>query len=252
MNVKRKIYNLFNLSLLLILIITTTGCDDRSDVANQLFDAPLISLRPQLQTDLDSSVKTITDSVKLSNPSLAYYPFWIDVNGNQTGNGNLQLLTFKNSVGNGFLMFNNDTILSGGAIPLVGNSTLVRYYPNLQGNTKTTFIVTNRIKESDSAFLNLVAFNNLPPVANLKVNFLGQADPYEYELDASGSYDVDANFGGQITQYDFIVNGAAAIQTITPTIKYIFPAPGNYIIQLKVQDNDGAFSQVVQNQITVN
>jgi hypothetical protein len=236
--------------IIIIFAVNTTGCDDRSSVASGFIDPPTISLRPQLQTSLDSSVKTLNDSVKLSNPNFAYYPFWIDANENQSGN--IQLLTFKNNTGNGFLMFNADTILSGGAIPLIGNSTLVRYYPTAQGNSKTTFIITNRINQSDSAFLNLVVFNNLPPVAVLNVSYLGQADPYEYEFDGSGSYDADASFGGMITQYDFIINGVAAIQTVTPVVKYIFPGPGSYIIQLKVQDNDGAFSPVVQSQLTVN
>lgn len=117
----------------------------------------------------------------------------------------------------------------------------------------------NKIKE---AILDLNVFDNLKPTASLHIVVKPVEKPaensrvlpmseggYSCYLDASGSYDQDNKFGGEIVKYHFTINGKD-IYTNDGEIKYSI-SRGTHTITVSVQDNDGAWSSPTTRTITV-
>lgn len=232
----------------IIILIGCIACDDRSDALNDLNDPPTISLQPEMGGE---ETKNMEDSVKFSKPEFAFSPFFITT---YDPNQNIRSVTYRALIGRGSIYFKNelmkDTIAMPTSIESAVTKVLVKFVPQQVGITNVLFIVEDRVGRKDSAHLKITAFNNLEPVAMLNVNSLEIVDPYEYSFDASASFDQDAKFGGIITRYLFTIN-SEKIETIQPSIKYIFPAPGTYTVRLRVRDNDDALSSEVTKQITV-
>ena len=121
-----------------------------------------------------------------------------------------------------------------------GNHT-VNYTPNTI--TGTSLIVLEAKDEFDkiaSKKIEIVTFDNLPPQAYMKVVAPIVALDKEYILDASGSFDRDAKFGGTIISYTFTINGKS-FETVdgSPTASWIFGDKEKYNISVTVKDSDG-------------
>ena len=125
-------------------------------------------------------------------------------------------------------------------------------FPTATGYPHLILTATDKYGLSSKAQLMLTVFKNIPPIANLKTQNTAILDPREYLLDATGSYDGDAKFGGKLCNYQFNVSPSYKVTTTSPTIDYIFPAPGNYLLSLRVQDNDSAWSPSATLYLTVN
>ena len=121
-----------------------------------------------------------------------------------------------------------------------GNHTL-NYTPNTI--TGTSLIVLEAKDEFDkiaSKKIEIVTFENLAPEAHIKVVTPNVPADKEYILDASGSFDRDAKFGGTIVSYTFSMNGKS-FETVdgSPTASWIFGNKGKYNIGVRVKDSDG-------------
>jgi len=121
-----------------------------------------------------------------------------------------------------------------------GNHTL-NYTPNTV--TGTSLIVLEAKDEFDkiaSKKIEIVTFDNLAPEAYMKVVTPSVSTDKEYILDASGSFDRDAKFGGTIVSYAFTINGKS-FETVdgSPTASWIFGNKGKYTISVSVKDSDG-------------
>src|SRR5690606_22756693 len=119
------------------------------------------------------------------------------------------------------------------------------------------FIGEDLYGNKGEAEVKLTVFDNLPPVAKLKIQNAGNLIPKERIIDASASYDKDAKYGGYITHYKYLFSSSVnqlqdSIVTVHPSVRYIFPKSGIYTVQIEVVDNNGASSQTVLETITVN
>lgn len=214
-------------AILLVALLFFCSCDTRKD-----FNAGL-NLMPQIQIRKDDSnfnpqgsyQQILTDSLKLSQ-SLYYFDYWL-----QTNETPPSVSVTVNITGTGF--FQNPV-----------EPGMVRYVfcPNTVGFQSVNFKVVDAYGLTAASCLNLTTFFNLPPVAKLTYLNTSVLDPLQYKLDASGSYDKDAKYGGAIINYQFSIS--PNYQVITPynSISYIFPSPGNYQITLRVEDNDNEWS----------
>jgi len=104
-----------------------------------------------------------------------------------------------------------------------------------------TFLTKDSYEKEGKAVANLTLFKNLRPVADVYVDKVGINDPYEWAIIASGSYDRDKKYGGKIIEYHYII-GNYQVKTPLDKINYIFPAPGNYYVDVMVKDNNDEWS----------
>ena len=69
----------------------------------------------------------------------------------------------------------------------------------------------------------------------------------------SGAQSLDPDVGDRIVDYTFTFgDGSPVVQTPTPTISHLYPAPGTYVATLRVRDSLGNFSTTTSLQIVVN
>lgn len=237
---RKSIINIFVLAI----IITISSCDDRYDALKNLNDAPSLTIEKQVN---GQRADKLTDTVKLSKAQYSYSPIILTAH---DPNENIKSVTYSIEQGSGYVIFKDATIPTDEILPFPNTRTTLKVVPTNMGTTVFHFIVTDRFDLKDSTTLTLISFQNLPPVASLYTSKLAVVDKYEYSLDASESYDQDKNYGGIIKKYVFQVNDET-IETIQPAIKYIFPATGNYVVTLKVMDNDNQFSKQITQTVTV-
>ena len=93
-------------------------------------------------------------------------------------------------------------------------------------------------------FLNINNKANLTGVAIATISQKFVTGGYEITIDASKSYDSDANLGGKIINYEYTIGSFPAVKITKPI--YIDTIPqsqfGNTPIQVSVQDNDNALN----------
>jgi len=216
-----------------------TACKDRLDTIGNFPTSP--SLKIFAKGTLSSSV---TDSIKLSNPSLNYYGIDLRLSDSDRY---YTSLSYQYSQGNGIVINRGDTV--HGLLPFFDYRSQSTFFPAAEGLTQITFTASDQFHNSAKANLSLFTFKNLAPVASFVVSPLRNVDSLEYLIDASASYDPDQHFGGGIVQYTFTVE-RDTILTTQSSIKHIFSSSGVFTLSVQAKDNDGAFSKVVTKQIT--
>ena len=126
---------------------------------------------------------------------------------------------------------------------------ILNFYPEQLGDYGAEFKATDRFGVQAIGKFNLFVFENLLPVAKLKAVPSG-TNSLEYLVDASESYDADANFKGGIVEYQFTIDGIF-MRLKNPRLNHIFDAgSGEHKIVLQVLDNSGALSDAVS--VTIN
>lgn len=115
-----------------------------------------------------------------------------------------------------------------------------------------TFKTRDSYNKEAIANLYLTLFKNLPPVPVFYVNKWGVNDPLEYQIYATTSYDQDAKWGGSVVKYEYSINTTYVVTSPYSGIFYIFPSAGLYTIAVRVQDNDGEWSNWKSSVVNVN
>ena len=209
-------------------IISISACDKRKDFYEGLNVAPVIEMRKQGTSVFATG---LNDSIKKMFPDYNLELKLVDVE-NLPLNYSVSTSTDKFIVTNNFGSFSPDTTKLG--IHTILFSATDKY--NVTTNARATFTV----------------FDNIPPVALFTSTRTAVYDPLQFNIDASASYDGDAKYGGQIVQYQFIINTSYVVTTAFNNINYIFPSTGNYTISVRVQDNNGVWSLPKQMILNVN
>lgn len=140
--------------------------------------------------------------------------------------------------------------LKSGVLVLSSNMELEVRFLTSEAATITVVLV-DQLGGQIQKSIRIVPFANLPPVAALSYQKLAQNDPREYELNGSTSFDQDAAFGGDVSYYEWTI-GSLVFTRTQPITKYIFSSSGTYVVRLRVADNDGAWSEQVTANISVN
>lgn len=94
-----------------------------------------------------------------------------------------------------------------------------------------------------SAEMHLLVLDNIPPVANLVLTQTNEVSPFQISIDGTNSFDGDSRWGGQIRNFEYQLFGFNMTQYPEGFIQYIYPGPGVYQVGLRVQDNDGEWSE---------
>jgi hypothetical protein len=99
--------------------------------------------------------------------------------------------------------------------------------------------------------ITFTVFRNIAPVAQFAVKKIGVSSPYEYEVDASASYDKDARFSGRITEYEYTLANYKFSSPLSK-VRYVFGSAGQKQIRVRVKDNSGDWSSQVSQYIVLN
>lgn len=99
--------------------------------------------------------------------------------------------------------------------------------------------------------ITFTVFRNIAPVAQFAVKKIGVSSPYEYEVDASASYDKDARFSGKIAEYEYTLANYIFSSPLNK-IRYVFGSAGQKQIRVRVKDNSGDWSNQVSEYVVLN
>jgi hypothetical protein len=219
-------------SIILAGLLLFYSCDNRDIYVEPLNIAPEISFAG---SGTDKTV--FTDSVKLSLKNKGKFSeFQITFSDK---NQNLKEVKFELE-GAGKLF--QDDKETGADLNISGGKNQMRFEPSALGLHKLRFTAKDKADKKSTATASIYAFSNFTPDAKIKINSVKVQSVYEYELDASGSFDRDEKWGGGIVSYTFFINDRKIAETRSAKIKYIFPEAGNYNLRVIVKDQEGTTS----------
>ena len=201
-----------------------SSCDNREDYFIEVNKAPILTFS---KNGIELSGESLADSMKIGEPLSLNYNISdeekISIQVSQNG----QLSTVD--VGSELISF---TGLNEGqnVVSLTANDSFGR-------EAKFSFTFT--------------IFRNIAPVAMFLVKKIGVSSPYEYEVDASGSYDKDSRFNGKIVEYEYTLANYKFSSPLSK-IRYVFGSPGQKQIRVRVKDNTGDWSAQVSEYVVLN
>jgi len=225
-----------NIAFILIMC-SFLGCDQgTADYIEELNNAPLINLGN------GSEKPVVSDSIKV-NLDFKNDPDFYQIKLSVTDeNNNLSRIEYTQLEGIGVLLQEGDTLRNNSIAVNSDDQLKFEYYPQNYGNH--TFLLTafDAFETSSSARIELVSFENLPPVAVFDVSRIGQLSPFHYKIDASESYDRDERFGGRIVEYQYTILDRK-FELLTDEMEFIFPSEGTYRVFVRVRDTNDALSE---------
>ncbi|UZR99814.1 hypothetical protein [Chondrinema litorale] len=221
-------------------LIFLFSCEGRWEEAIKDSDPPVLAFYKNGSTtdSLGNAYEVITDSLKLGIKSNAKeYTFSFQVVG-----ANLKSINYQSDKGT--FIENLEEVKSDSIYT-------VTYVPDeIYGLHIVDVFASNSFGKQQKITLELFIYENLPPVADFEVIEKGVIRTLHYQVDASSSLDLDAQYGGYITEYLFTIDGIE-IQRNKSVVDFIFQELGQYEIKLKVKDNDDAWSEEKSIKITL-
>jgi hypothetical protein len=200
------------------------SCDSREDYFIDVNKAPTLSL---VRNGVALEGNTLSDSLKIGIPiSLQYFiqdeeKIILQVSQEQ------QRSTFE-----------------------VGNE-LISFTGVAEGQDQVTLMAKDSFNEEAKFSITFTVFRNIAPVAFFTVKKIGVSSPYEYEVDASASYDKDARFSGKITEYEYTLANYKFSSPLSK-VRYVFGSAGQKQIRVRVKDNSGDWSSQVSEYVVLN
>jgi hypothetical protein len=204
-----------NILISAIIVFSVFSCDNREDPYSDYNNAPEVKV--MRLTDTEGSV-SISDSVKLGmDYQLKYF---------LTDEENLNL-TIEKSIESDIVSLNNGSVIISGQTEGIHNITL---------KTEDSF------GKRGEANIELYCFHNLRPVCKGVITKTAVLSDNEIEINLKESIDMDSRWGGKIVQYEYKIQNNYLARNYLPSIKYILESKGQKKITVRVQDNDGDWS----------
>ncbi len=202
---------------IILLILSLTACDNRKDIFKKTVKDSLFKLTLNNKKELELKDAIILDSAKLGKK----YTLAFDIKTSQKAQ---ILLSVSNPAKEVFI---KKPISAKGTIDFIADQI---------GEYRLSFSVSDTYSETEVKYVSIICFNNLPPIAVLKTNLVGN----RLQMDGSASYDRDAVYGGGITQYFFTItheNSTVGLYDLGEKWETTLSA-GAYIVHLKVKDGE--------------
>ena len=213
-----------------LVVMVWAACDSRQDSIDSLNDAPHFAVDGDIITSLIDSLKTSQGMYRVNAD-------FIDIN------DNLSEIRFDVLSGNGSFFIGSTPIKNSVAIS--NTAVNIGYDPSSLGNHIIELTLVDAFEETAVLTIELSVFENL-----IEVSRPENAGPFERLVDASGSFDDDSNFGGNITRYEYTFLGKT-IEVNKNKQTIIFPSQGTYQIIVRVKDNDNVWSVPVAKNETI-
>ncbi|PCI95606.1 MAG: hypothetical protein COB15_12000 [Flavobacteriales bacterium] len=230
--------------ILFTIIIMLLSCDKRKDFFEELNEAPVVLLNSRDNVGSNHAAYTteVLDSFKLSNGT---YILNILSTDESTGS---KLSAYINPTGP-YILNQSPPIINGENEEIAAQ---ILFTPTVIGTYIYNVKVVDKFNIESEATAKIEVFNNLPPVSP---SLIITPDPllniYEHKFNASACYDRDAKYGGKVVKYNWQVDANYNVETEFNIIKYIFPWPGSYVVRVRCQDNDGAWSPFISKTFIV-
>jgi hypothetical protein len=130
-------------------------------------------------------------------------------------------------------------------------SELITFTGVNEGQSRFSLVAKDSFGASVEFSVSFTVFRNIAPIASFTVKKIGVSSPYEYEVDATASYDKDARFNGKIVEYEYTLQNYTFSSTLSK-IRYIFGSAGQKLIKVRVKDNSGDWSDIVSQYVVLN
>jgi len=211
----------------IVLAFLVYACDNHKDYFYNIDATPVIQLSgTSLETgNAFSGVTSFSDSLKTGH----VYTFNYKI-----------LSSLKNSI--------SYTTSSNYSFSI--NNSVIGIKGLLQSANTIYLVATDTYGKIGLDTVNLTIFDNLPPVAILNSSTTNLNGSYILTLDGSASYDRDAKYGGHITNYQYTINGTVYTNTNSSFTCSVNLAD-TYTVKFQVQDNNGAWSNLLTTYITI-
>ena len=244
------------LHIILACTALLAACDKRKEAIEKFSMPPEISFGYENSSDKKMG-NTVTDSLKLNS---ANQPNQIIKPGHRSHNiksitvkydnknKDIASIKFTSSSRNANLFYHGHRVID--FLPIDANELKLDFENDAEELTSLEFSITDKFNNTSKIVYNIFSFVNLAPIASLSYRHSGITSKYEYELDASKSFDEDRNQGGSVEWYVFHVD-AHEIRTKASKLDYVFNKPGTYPVDLTVIDNQGKASRTISKSITV-
>lgn len=236
--------------LYLIIMVGVAGCDLTNNFLDDLNEAPQINFTNNPNTPL------LSDSIKLGLSSKTSQEKYRVVLKITDRNANISEVRYTQLAGKGRLQQGGVDILSNNVTFKRDSSVLeFDYFPEILGLHKLGITVEDDFGLSNSVSIDITAFDNLLPVAQVSWSRRGDRGRYHYEIRANESFDRDAKYGGSVEEFEYKAQGVIhrILATTENSDRYqvIFVDKGIYPIEVRVRDNDGRWSSVKGGEIIV-
>lgn len=230
--------------IILLSVIGVFSCDTRDAVFEDNNEAPTLYFSTEV-----GEVATVDDTLKISIKSTTKE---LDVRLNLSDiDDNVSTLKYEIITGN--VTITQDGVEIAGDIDFDLTFIDLVVTPSQIGTNIIEFTATDDFDQTSTITLTLEAFTNYTPIAVLPSTLPKVAvnDDLEYTLDASGSYDQDAPFGGGVQAYKYTVEGNTFTSN-SHSKPWVFSKSGNYEVKLQVMDSDGVWSDEVSEVYSIN
>jgi hypothetical protein len=200
------------------------SCDNREDYFIDINKAPTLSL---VKNGLELKGSTLSDSLKIGEPYLLHY-----------------IIIDEEKISIRVIQEKKENLVEIG-------SEIVTFTGVGDGQNHVTLLAEDSFGASAEFSISFTVFRNIAPVASFIVKKIGVSSPFEYEVDATASYDKDAKFNGKIVEYEYTLNNYTFSTTLSK-IRYIFGSAGQKLIKVRVKDNSGDWSDIVSQYVVLN
>ena len=201
-----------------------SSCDNREDYFIGVNTSPTLTL---IKNGVALEGNTLSDSLKIAEPYSLHYFI--------TDEENIRIQVIQEQ--------QQSTVDAGSEVITITGIT--------EGQSLVTLMVKDSFNEEARFSFLFTVFRNIAPVALFTVNKIGISSPYEYEIDASGSYDKDAKFNGKIVEYEYTLANYKFSSPLKK-VRYIFGSSGQKQIRVRVKDNNGDWSSQVSLYVVIN
>ena len=199
------------------------SCDNREDYFIDINKVPTLSL---VKNGIELTGNTLTDSLKIGQPYLLRY-----------------LIIDEEKISIRVIQENKENLVEIG-------SEIVTFTGVGDGQNHITLLAEDSFGASAEFSISFTVFRNIAPVALFAVEKIGVSSPFEYEIDASASYDRDARFNGKIVEYEYTLHNYT-FSTTLKKIRYVFGSAGQKLIKVRVKDNSGDWSDIVSQYVVI-
>ena len=201
-----------------------SSCDNREDYFIEVNKAPILSL---IKNGIELTGNSLADSLKIGEPYSLQYNISDEEKISMQVSQDGQLSTVD-----------------------VG-SEIISFTGLNEGQNIVSLKVNDSFGQEAKFSITFTIFRNIAPVALFTVKKIGVSSPYEYEVDASGSYDKDSRFNGKITEYEYTLANYKFSSPLSK-IRYVFGSGGQKQIRVRVKDNTGDWSALVSEYVVLN
>lgn len=231
----------------ILLIAGLMSCDDKIRSLEDLSQPPSFLYFKTASTNWTPAdpAMVIIDSAKVWTPSNnASFPILIKLVSPQNNLAELSIFGSEPQSS----MFINDANYTA-PFSIQSNIDLNLAFRSPIASTQDFTIKSTEIfDKSEQVVCRIIFKNNKPPKADLKIILVDGARK-DYQLNASNSYDIDKAIGGNVVEYQYIIDNII-VNTSEPKINHIFTT-GNHQLRLRVMDNDDVWSDYVSVNLTV-